>query len=201
MTHQLPQSFFARNAETVARDLLGTIVTRRSDTAPLRSGIIVETEAYVSADDMASHAYRGRTPRTEVMFGPAGIWYIYLIYGIHHQLNIVTDLPGTPAGVLIRAIEPIEGIATMRTLRTAARTDHDLTNGPGKLCQALSIDRSLNGTSAVDRTARIVIRSGTQHIPSSHIIATPRIGIPYAGAWKNRLLRFYLKDNPFVSDQ
>lgn len=199
MQHHLPHSFFARNARTVARDLLGTLLTRRSDTAPTRSGIIVETEAYVGAEDMASHAHRGRTPRTEVLFGPAGIWYIYLVYGMHHQLNIVTDLPGTPAGVLIRAIEPVEGIAPMRAARTAVRTNRDLTNGPGKLCHALAIDRSLNGTSATDRTAHVFISSDNHRIPSSHIIAAPRIGIPYASAWKDKPLRFYIKDNPFVS--
>lgn len=130
---QLGQSFFLRPTLKVAESLLGKLLIRRlNDT--LLVGKIVETEAYCGADDLACHASRGKTPRTAIMFGPGGYWYIYLIYGIHHCLNIVTERENYPAAVLIRAVAPLQGF-----------TAEAKTNGPGKLCKAYQLTRELNG--------------------------------------------------------
>lgn len=144
----LPQSFFARDTITVARELVGCelLVTAQDGTEV--TGRIVEVEAYEGENDPASHAGRGRTPRSEIMFGPAGIAYVYLIYGMHHCLNFVTDAEGTAGAVLVRAIEPLSGRLTMvkrRGLDPDRVGDRDLSAGPGRLCQALAIDLAWNG--------------------------------------------------------
>ncbi len=166
------------------------------------SGIIVETEAYLGADDLGCHSARGRTPRTEVMFGPPGHAYVYLIYGMYHCLNAVTRPEGEPEAVLVRALRPDVGEARMsenRITRSGRRiTGVALTNGPGKLCQALEIDLSHNaldlcqvgGPLTIERNAereRHTIRSG------------PRVGIDYAGEWARRPLRFWVDGDPYVS--
>ena len=132
----LQQDFFARPTLTVAQELLGKVLVRDIDGQRL-SGRIVETEAYIGPDDTACHASKGRTPRTEVMFGPGGFAYVYFIYGMYHMLNFITEQEDFPAAVLIRAIEPLEGVEHMRTHRNNPMPEANLTNGPGKLCQAL----------------------------------------------------------------
>ena len=134
--------FFIRPTLIVARALLGQRLVREIDGQRL-SGLIVETEAYIGFDDTASHASKGRTARTEVMFGPPGQTYVYLIYGMYHMLNLVTEPVDFPAAVLIRAIEPLEGIEFMQRHRRQT-TIANLTNGPGKLCQALAINQAFN---------------------------------------------------------
>jgi len=138
----LKQNFFSRNTLLVAGDLLGKQLIREFN-GNILSGMIIETEAYMGLNDSASHSSKGKTPRNSVMFGPAGIAYIYFTYGMYYLLNIVTEKKDIPCSVLIRAIEPIHGVEQMEILRK--RKGKELTNGPAKLCQALAIDKSLNG--------------------------------------------------------
>ncbi len=199
----LQQSFFARSTLTVAQVLLGQILVRQVDGQRL-SGRIVETEAYIGPDDTACHASKGRTPRTEVMFGPAGISYVYLIYGMYHMLNFITEHENFPAAVLIRAIEPIDGLDFMQIQRQkSGRLPMkliNLTNGPGKLCQALAIDKQLN---VWDVTAGQHLWIEPGQIDSTEIIAYgPRVGIDYAlPKDREALWRFWLEGNWFVSKQ
>ena len=148
---KLPAGFFVRPPLQVAPALLNKVIV-----AGERSGRIIEVEAYGGQDDPGSHGWRGLTPRTEVMFGPPGHWYVYLSYGVHWCANVVVETEGTCGAVLIRAIEPLTGLEQMRDLRRAARNDRDLTNGPGKLTQALGIDGSLDGELISDSELRII---------------------------------------------
>jgi DNA-3-methyladenine glycosylase len=184
---KLPESFYARPTSEVAIDLLGRrLVCVREGIA--RSGIIVETEAYLGPHDLACHAARGRTARTDVMFGPPGHAYVYLIYGMHHCVNAVTEREGFPAAVLIRALEPDPGVE--------ARTD-----GPGRLCRALGIDRSHNGLSLAGSHFYVTTggRSMRSARPEAEVAAGPRIGVGYAGEWAEAPLRYWLKGNRWVS--
>jgi DNA-3-methyladenine glycosylase len=177
-----------------ARALIGATLVHETPRGRL-SGRIVETEAYVTPDDGACHAYRGPTPRNRVMFGPPGHAYVYFTYGVHYMLNVVTEQSGIAAAVLIRALEPLEGIEIMTERRgldsTPARMAN-LTNGPGRLCQALGIDLSLNGV-ALTAPPLHIVPSGEEALP---LVQTTRIGItrsvelPY---------RFYLRGNRHVS--
>jgi DNA-3-methyladenine glycosylase len=190
---RLSRAFYEQPTVEVARQLLGKYLVRIDD-AGVRAGMILETEAYVGPDDKASHASRGRTPRTSVMFGPAGFAYIYLIYGMHHCLNIVTEQEDYPAAVLIRAVEPGEGLELMREQRPILDVRR-LTNGPGKLCQAFGIDRRLNGLDLCGEALFIEDR-GTSLVD---IVATTRVGVDYAGPWKDKAWRFYIAGHPGVS--
>ncbi len=172
---KLDAAFFARPTPEVARDLLGRRLVRRLEGERL-SGIIVETEAYVGESDTACHASRGCTPRTRVMYGPPGRYYVYLIYGMHHMLNIVTAAEGEPEAVLIRALWPEEGLERMRALRGGV-PDRRLADGPGKLCRALAIDRGLNGASV--EGDELWLEPGVE-VPRERILASPRVGIDYA---------------------
>ena len=179
---KLPRSFFAQPAEVVARSLLGARLCIRRPDGEEAVGRIVETEAYLGPRDLASHARFGRTKRTEVMFGAPGHAYVFLIYGMHSCLNVVTSPPGEAQAVLLRALEPIrylEGSAT----------------GPGRLCQALGVDRSFNGEDF--RGHRLWLEKGP--VPLERIKATARIGVEYAGHWQRRRLRFCLAGNAWVS--
>ncbi|KKP67679.1 MAG: hypothetical protein UR65_C0067G0010, partial [Candidatus Moranbacteria bacterium GW2011_GWE2_35_164] len=138
------------------------------------------------------------TPRNEVMFGEAGHWYIYLIYGFYNCLNIVTEEKNYPAAVLIRAVEPLEGISLMEINRKTKKLEN-LTSGPGKLCQAFGIDKNLNHISALNKKSPLFIGDIGTKIPKSKIIKTTRIGVDYAGKWKDKKLRFYIKNNAFIS--
>lgn len=194
------REFFARDTLTVARDLLGARLVRELEHQRL-SGIIVECEAYIGSDDTACHASRGPTPRNEVMFGPPGYAYVYFIYGVHWMLNVVTEEEGFPAAILLRAVQPTEGLETMRTLRRAgnkSRIDRNLTNGPARLTQALAIDGCFNGADLVDG-AELWLESA-HSLPDEQVACGQRIGINYA-AEKDRLApwRFWVQHNPHVS--
>ncbi len=194
---QLNKKFFQQKTEYVAKQLLGKVLVRKIEGKTI-SGIIIETEAYTGPHDLACHASRGKTARTSVMFGEAGVWYVYMIYGFYYCLNIVTEEKEYPSAVLIRALEPLEGIEYMKQHRNINAVTN-LTSGPGKLCQALKIDKTLNSTSAVAKNASLFIEDRGSAISPKNIIKTTRIGVDYAGEWKDKLLRFYVKENKFVS--
>ena len=187
----LAPAFYDRDPEQVARDLLGCIVACRSPEG-LTAGRIVETEAYLGPHDPACQAVAGRTRRTHWLFGPPGTAYVYFIYGVHWCLNAVTREEGFGSAVLIRALEPVEGIALMRERRGVAR-DRDLTNGPGKLCQALGITHAHDGLSLV--TSHLTIHGGAP-LPDDRVALTPRIGITKAADWP---LRWVVRESSFVS--
>ena len=187
----LSRAFFARDALTVAPALLGKTLLHG-----LTGGIIVETEAYVGPGDRACHAFGGkRTKRTEPLFGEAGHAYVYLIYGMYCCLNVVTGHPEEPQCVLIRALQPTLGLETM-ALRRGGKPERELCRGPGKLCLALDIDRTLNER---DMTKGDFVILDGEDIPEAQIEHTRRIGIDYAGPDKDNLWRFTVKGNPFVS--
>lgn len=188
----LSRDFYDRDTEIVSRELLGAVLECDTD-AGRASGVIVETEAYVGEHDAACHAAAGRTRRTEPLYGPPGNAYVYFIYGMHWCINAVTRAEGLPSAVLIRALEPLEGLELMRQRRPRARSDRDLTNGPGKLCAALGVDSRMNGLSLQRRP--VVIRAG-EPVADSDVAITPRIGISVAAEWP---LRYFVRDNPFVS--
>jgi DNA-3-methyladenine glycosylase len=184
----LPRSFYNRATVPVSRDLLGKVLVH-GDTA----GIIVETEAYLGGDDLASHSAVGITDRTRVIFGPPGYAYVYLSYGMHECLNIVAERDGAPGCVLIRALEPVEGIELIRARRGGVRTDRDLTSGPGKLTRALAITRAQNG---VDMTrGSLVVRMPVEQ-RDIDIEVSRRIGITKCA---DLPLRFTIAGNRFVS--
>lgn len=193
----LEEKFFAARTTDVAKQLLGKVLVHRAEGGVL-AGMIVETEAYIGPHDKASHASRGRTKRTEVMFGNPGTWYVYMIYGMYYCLNVVTEPPGYPSAVLIRALEPLEGVSRMKINRRK-KDMLQLTNGPGKLCQALGIDKRYDNTSGVSPQERLYLEDWGLFFKENSIKLARRIGVDYAGPWKNRLLRFYVKNNNFVS--
>ena len=188
----LPARFFARPAEEVAPDLLGRLVHSTVGGAPTL-GRIVEVEAYLGAADPASHAAEriGRTPRNEAMFGRPGTLYVYLSYGIHWCMNAVTDRVDHAGAVLIRALEPLAGLETMRARR--GTSDRDLMRGPGRLCQALGVTHDLDGHSLQDPP--LSFHAGEPIAPGD-IVATTRVGISRAADWP---LRFFERGSPWVS--
>lgn len=188
-TEILPRAFFERSAVEVARALLGKILLHGRT-----GGMIVEVEAYLGEQDRAAHASRGLTPRTRVLFGPAGRAYVYFVYGMHECLNVVAEPDGVPGCVLIRALEPLTGIALMRKRRPAARRLEDLTSGPGKLTAALGITRRLYGAD-LTQPGPFTLRRWLRE-PQFGIAASPRIGIRHATEWP---LRFFMAGNRFVS--
>ena len=188
----LPSEFYHRETEVVARDLLGAVLECRTRDG-IAAGRIVETEAYVGEHDLACHAAAGRTSRTDPLYGAPGVAYVYFIYGMYWCVNAVTRAEGEPSAVLIRALEPVEGVSLMRRRRPKARRDIDLTNGPGKLCLALAIDGSHN-RHALQRPP-LVIRPGPV-VPNSAVTITPRIGITQCADWP---LLYFETDNPYVS--
>lgn len=178
---KLDRAFYNRDTVTVARELLGQYLVHAGKGCR-RAGRIVEVEAYLGQHDKASHSSRGRTARNLPMFGPPGMAYVYLIYGMYNCMNVVTEPEGNASAVLLRALEPLEGI-TGRT------------QGPGLLCRAMDIDKRLNGCDLLGDELYI-----TDAMPSDfRIVRRPRIGVDYAGAWAKRHLRFYIAGNAFVS--
>ncbi len=196
MTIKISRAFFERNTTLVAREILGKRLVRIVDGERL-SGIIVEVEAYIGQDDQASHARPGRTARNASMFGPPGHAYVYLIYGIHHCLNIVTEQEGYPAALLIRALEPKEGLKSMRA-RRGGRTDLPLTSGPARLCQALAIDQSLDGADLCTPEANLFLEED-RTIPDEAIATGPRIGVRGDETAITVPWRFYIENNSYVS--
>lgn len=178
---KLSHQFYNRDTIIVAKDLLGKYLVHISNGIE-RIGKIVEVEAYLGPHDLASHSSKGLTPRTKTMFGPPGFAYVYLIYGMYNCINAVTEREGHASAVLIRALEPIKNI-------------DQRTQGPGLLCKAMRIDKKLNGH---DLTSENFYIAATQSEKFT-VIKKPRIGVAYAKHWAKRHLRFYIKNNPFVS--
>jgi DNA-3-methyladenine glycosylase len=188
----VPSSFFARGTVEVAPEVLGKYLVRNKNGKRMVARI-VEVEAYRGSDDPASHAFRGRTPRNAPMFGEPGHAYVYFTYGNHYLLNITTQKAGTPGAVLIRGVQPTEGIEMMRRLRPHV-PDSELTNGPGKLTKALGVDKALNGLDMTRKGALFVVDRNESRF---EIWRSTRIGIGEAGL--NHLWRFYIRNNPYVS--
>ena len=179
---KLRRAFYDRKADVVARELLGKLLVHVADGIE-RIGRIVEVEAYLGPHDLAAHSARGLTQRTKVMFGPPGHAYVYMIYGMHCCMNVVTEREGHASAVLLRALEPVANV-------------DGRTQGPGLLCKALHIDRRLNGH---DLLSDDLYLAAPESAAAPAIVKRPRIGVDYAGHWAQRLLRFYIRGNPFVS--
>jgi DNA-3-methyladenine glycosylase len=195
--NKLPRDFYTRsNVLQVTRELLGKLLVVKAADGSRVSGLIVEAEAYRGPKDRASHAYGGRrTNRTETMYAVGGTAYVYFVYGMYYQFNVVTNVEDIPHATLIRALEPVEGIEIMRR-RRHQHPDHNLTNGPGKLCIALGIDRKLDRADLLGD--KVWIEDGAK-VPTRKIASGPRIGIDYAEEWVDKPWRFWIRDNPFVS--
>jgi len=179
---KLTREFYNRETSIVAQELLGCNLVHRLQGVE-RVGKIVEVEAYLGQHDLASHTSKGLTKRTATMFGPPGHAYVYLIYGMYHCFNVVTEPAGIGAAVLIRALEPIANLT-------------ERTTGPGLLCKSMGIDKTLNGADLVSETLFITKVKAAQ---PPHIVAAPRIGVHYAKEWAHKLLRFYIQGNAYVS--
>jgi len=179
---RLARSFYDRDTVEVARDLLGKHLVHVVG-GVRRVGRIVEVEAYLGPHDLAAHSSRGLTERTRVMFGPPGHAYVYMIYGMHYCVNVVTQAEGKASAVLLRALEPVRHL-------------EGRTQGPALLCKAMGIDKRLNGADLVSKELFIDDPGDDRTI---RIVKRPRIGVDYAGHWARRLLRFYIAGNPFVS--
>lgn len=196
---RLTRPFFARDTLSVAQDLLGRRLVRVLDGRRL-SGAIVETEAYIGEQDEASHASPGPTERNASMYAPAGHAYVYLIYGMYHCFNIVTEREGFPAAVLIRALEPLEGLDAMRERRgpVGARDVRKLTSGPGRLCQALAIDRRHDGADLCAPEASLFLEAGDP-VTGVDVATSPRVNVRGDEAAVRAPWRFYVEGNPYVS--
>lgn len=191
---KLERQFFQQPTLEVAKNLLGKVLVRRLRGKNL-AGKIVETEAYVGPHDLACHASKGRTGRTSIMFEGGGCAYVYMIYGFYFCLNAVTEPEDYPAAVLIRAVEPIDHVAVMRRLRKTPGRETDIASGPGKLCIAMGIDKRLNGADLTGSTLWIEDRK----LEVGRIASSPRVGVDYAGEYKDKPWRFYILGNPHVS--
>ncbi|HEX7295621.1 MAG TPA: DNA-3-methyladenine glycosylase [Pyrinomonadaceae bacterium] len=194
---KVPREFYTRaDVLKVSRDLLGKLLVVPTANRKRVSGMIVEVEAYRGPEDRASHAFGGRrTKRTETMYQMGGIAYVYFVYGMYYQFNVVSNVQDIPHAILVRALEPVEGIEFMRK-RRHTHPDHNLTNGPGKLCIAMGIDRELD---RADLLGNRVWLEDYQDVPASKISKGPRVGIDYAEEWVNKPWRFWIKDNSYVS--
>jgi DNA-3-methyladenine glycosylase len=194
---RLNQKFYRKDAVQTAKDLLGKIIVRKYDGKTIKVKI-VETEAYCGAEDKASHAHNNKkTKRTAPMFKEGGHSYIYLIYGMYYCFNVVTAAENNPHAVLIRAVEPLTGIKQIKENRQikSSRTE-DLTNGPGKVSQALKIDKSLDGCSLVENHSLYIIDGGAENF---EINSSPRVNIDYAEEYKDKKWRFFIKNNKYIS--
>jgi DNA-3-methyladenine glycosylase len=180
--HKLPRDFYDRDTIEVAHALLGKCLVHVVEGME-RVGRIVEVEAYLGPHDLAAHSAKGLTARTRVMFGPPGHAYVYLIYGMYHCMNVVTQREGLASAVLLRALEPVRKV-------------EGRTQGPGLLCRALGIDRRLNGHDLLSDDFFVADDGYPKRFA---IVKRPRIGVEYAGVWARRLLRFYIRDNAYVS--
>ena len=179
---KLPRSFYDRNTTLVARELLGKLLVR-VEAGVERIGKIVEVEAYLGPHDLAAHSSRGLTERTRVMFGLPGHAYVYFIYGMYHCVNVVTEREGHASAVLLRALEPVKNV-------------DGRTNGPGLLCRAMHIDRRFNGHDLLSQDFFITAPPKSEKFT---VIKRPRVGVDYARHWAKRHLRFYIKNNPYIS--
>ncbi|XP_020373701.1 DNA-3-methyladenine glycosylase [Rhincodon typus] len=201
---RLSSGFFTRPCVTLAKEFLGQVMVRKFTDGSEVKGRIVETEAYLGGEDQASHSRGGKqTARNAAMFMTPGTMYVYQIYGVYFCLNVSSQ--GDGAAVLVRSLEPLQGLHTMRQLRSKRRReagkplkDHELCNGPSKLCQALDITKTFDRGDLTTAT-EIWLEPGPEEISASDIVSTSRIGIGYAGEWVNKPLRFYIKGNKCVS--
>lgn len=196
--NRLSKEFYKQDGITLSKDLLGKILVREIDGEKVLCRI-VETEAYVGPEDKGCHAYGNRkTERTKTMFQEGGVAYIYIIYGMYNCLNVVATEEGKPEAVLIRAVEPLNNIEVLKKYRNIKSNKiQDLTNGPGKLCKALNIDRSLNGYDLIDGNELYVVELECED--NFEIVETTRINIDYAEEYKDKLWRFYIENNKFIS--
>jgi DNA-3-methyladenine glycosylase len=179
---KLPRQFYDRDTTQVARELLGKLLVHQAG-GVTRIGKIVETEAYLGEHDLAAHSSKGRTRRTEIMYGPPGYAYVYFIYGMYYCVNVVTERAGHASAVLLRAVEPVKNLEGRSC-------------GPGLLCRAMKIDKALNGHDLLSDDFFIAAPETAEEVS---IVKGPRIGVAYAKHWAKRHLRFYLKGNPHVS--
>lgn len=202
---RLGRDFYNRDTLTVAKELLGKVLVRKINGVTLK-GKIVETEAYIGAIDKASHAYGGkRTNRTETLYADPGTVYVYIIYGMYHCLNLISEEKDVAGGVLIIGIEPLEGIEEMSKLRykksyeeLSSYEKKNFSNGPSKLCMALGIDKGENGINTIS-SEEIYVEDDSLIKKDFSIVEAKRIGIDYAEEARDFLWRFYIKDNKFVS--
>ncbi len=197
MNQKLSREFYlSKDTIQIARSLLGKLIVVLDENGQRVSGMIVETEAYLGEGDRAAHSYGGRrTPRNEIMYGPAGHVYVFFVYGMYNQFNVVTGPADHPHAILIRGVEPVEGIEIMRERRGPMK-DRNLTSGPGKLCIALGIDRRLNGEDLLDDRVWL---ENNREFAGDEIAVGKRIGIDYAGEDAGKALRFWVADNQYVS--
>jgi DNA-3-methyladenine glycosylase len=193
---KLDESFYLRDdVFQISKDLLGKVLVTDID-GEITSGIITETEAYMAPEDKASHAYNNKkTARTKVFYSKGGIGYVYLCYGIHHLFNIVTNLKDIPHAILIRSIQPVEGIEVMMKRRRKSSIDKTLTSGPGSVSQALGISKVHNEISLIENTIWIEDRN----ISIESIHAVKRVGIDYAEEYKDKLWRYYINGTKWIS--
>ena len=195
---KLPAAFYRRkDVVKIARELIGKVLVTTFDDR-ITAGRIVETEAYNGIVDKASHAWNGRrTDRTSVMYEPGGLSYVYLCYGIHHLFNVVTNIADIPHAVLVRALEPIDGIEEMLVRTGKKKPDHSLTKGPGNAAKAMGLNRIHTGLSLLDDT--VFIAEDDFRIKPAAIGVSPRIGVDYAAEDALLPYRFFVKGNPYVS--
>jgi DNA-3-methyladenine glycosylase len=194
---KLGREFYLRDALTVARDLLGKRLVVPSEGGERVAGVVVETEAYAGPEDKASHARGGRrTARTETMYARGGRAYVYFIYGMYFQFNVVANVEDIPHAVLVRAVEPEEGVERMRA-RRPVKNDLSLTSGPGKLCAAFGIDRTFDGEDLLGR--RVWLEETGREVSAREVATGPRVGIDYAEEFRDKPWRFWIRDNPYVS--
>ncbi|MCW5777139.1 MAG: DNA-3-methyladenine glycosylase [Phycisphaeraceae bacterium] len=197
--------FYARAADALAVALLGRTLVRVMGDGTRLAGRIVETEAYLGPEDRAAHCFGGRrTARNESMYGRPGTAYVYFTYGMHHCFNVVCGREGEPAAVLIRALDPVEGLGEMRRRRSARRggviRDTDLCSGPGRLCEAMGFDRGDDGVDLAGAGSRVfIVGPGAGGRADEEVVNTARIGVAYAGEWADRPLRWFVAGSPHVS--
>jgi len=200
MTRRALRRFYATDPVSLARRLLGQRLVRVLPDGTRLSGVIVETEAYLGRRDKAAHSYGGRrTARVEPMYGSPGTSYVYFTYGMHHCFNVVCGREGEPVAVLIRALEPREGLEQMRARRKGMRRERDLCSGPARLCEALGIDRRLNAVDLVRDDRLFIELARARPMESRRVANTARIGVGYAGPWARRRLRWLVRGHPCVS--
>ncbi|MDQ3181775.1 MAG: DNA-3-methyladenine glycosylase [Acidobacteriota bacterium] len=197
---KLPREFYLRDDTLqISRDLLGKSLVVPTANGERVSGMIVETEAYLGAIDKAAHSYKNRrTKRTETMFAPGGHAYVFFVYGMYFQFNVVVGKIDVPHAILIRAVEPVENIEIMRERRGTNMPDKNLTSGPGKLCIALGIDKTFNG---VDLLGDKIWLENFNTFSQKEIVSGRRIGIDYAEEFAEKPWRFWVKDNQFPTKQ
>ena len=195
---KIKQSFYtSNNVLEISKNLLGKVLVTNFN-SKITSGVIIEVEAYLGANDKASHSYNNkRTQRTEPMFLKGGISYVYLCYGMHHLFNLVVGKQDNPCAILIRGIKPLSGINTMLKRRKFSKVTKELTNGPGKLTQALGITTNLNKESLLGN--QVWIENQEIKVEKKDILSSPRIGVDYAGRDAKLPYRFYIKNNKWVS--